>query len=237
MILLLAILAVWGGWQQEEFKPVLLQILVSIITAVFWDVVIQYFKSRKIIFPDSAVISGLIIALVMAPQQKMVYYVCAASLAIFSKHLLRIDKKHIFNPANLGLLLTSAAFPAMLSWWGLANNWLLAIAGIFIVYKIRRFPVIIGYLVSLGVFLAIYSLLNRGGIFDYFSTINLFFVFVMLIEPKTSPIGRFRGGLFGALVAVFGFLFFLFFPRYDFALAGLALGNLANTFIWRLKKK
>jgi len=179
----------------------------------------------------------LIIATVMAPQQAILYYITASCLAILSKHLLQMEKRHFLNPAGFGLLAVSLLFSATLSWWGLVNNWVLFLGGIFIAYKVRRLAAAIGYLFTISVLLGAYGLINKGGVLDYFSAINLFFVFIMLIEPKTSPLGNFPGVFYGSIAAIAGFLVYLFLPRYDFAISGLAMANLTNIFFRRQKKK
>lgn len=234
MILFLILLALWGGLQQGGFKIVLLPIFTAIITAVLLDLILCYIKNKKVIIPSSAIITGFIVAMVMVPYQRMIYCITASTIAILSKHFIQREKRHIFNPANFGLLVTLLIFPISLSWWGLVNNWWIAIAGIFMVYKIRRLPVVISYLFTLSILLSVYSLINRGGIFDYLSAINLFFVFIMLIEPKTSPSGILQGSLFGGVVAIAGFIFYLFLPQYDFAIISLAIGNLLNLFLRRI---
>jgi Na+-translocating ferredoxin:NAD+ oxidoreductase RnfD subunit len=237
MILFLIILAIWGTVQQDDAKVVMLPLLVSVLTAVLLDLIIHYSHTKRLMIPSSALISGLIIAMAMQPQKNYLYYILASVLAIVSKHLLRIEKRHIFNPAGFGLLITAIIFHTTLSWWGAVNNWFLAIAGIFMVYKIKRWPVVVSYLLAMVILLSIYAKFNQSGISDYFPVINLFFVFVMLIEPMTSLSGRLSGWLFGSIVAIGGFIFYLFLPQYDFALSGLLIGNLANIFLRRLKKK
>lgn len=237
MILFLTILAIWAGWREGNLKPWFLPISISLLTTVIAELIICYFKNRKVILPSSAVISGLIVALVMAPGQKIIYYVFASLLAILSKHLIRIEKRQIFNPAAFGLLATAVIFPVTLSWWSQVNNWFFFLGGIFIVYKIKRLPVIISYLITMSILLGAYAILNKGSVFDYLPVINLFFVFIMLIEPKTSPLPTLQGGLFGGIVAVASFIFYLFLPRYDFVLSGLAIGNLSNLFLERIRKR
>jgi len=237
MILFLAFLVILAGRQGEDYGVLFLPVSTSLLTAVIADLIIDYFKSRKFKMPSSAVITGLIVSLVMAPGQKIIYYIFASLLAILSKHLIRIEKRQIFNPAGFGLLATSIIFSATLSWWGLINPWFISLCGVFIAYKIRRFPVIIGYLLTMGFLLSIYAIINKAGILEYFSVINLFFVFVMLIEPMTSPLESLQGWLFGIIVVLAGFIFYLYLSRFDFAISGLLIGNFSNLFLRRLKKR
>ena len=92
-------------------------------------------------------------------------------------------------------------------------------------------------ILSMAILLIAYSLISHAGIFDSLTVINLFFALVMLIEPMTSPLSGLQGWLFGVIVAIAGFIFYLYFPQYDFALSGLMAGNLSNIFLRRLKKR
>lgn len=230
MIIFLLVLAFAGIYQQKEFSTLLTQLTLTVLTAVIIDLAINYFKSKKIILPSSAVITGLIVGMVMAAHQNIFYYVLAAMFAIVSKHILAINNKHIFNPANLGLLLVNILFGISMGWWSF-NFWLMIIGGLFISYKIKRLHLVASYLLVTSILLMIHSSLKGLGMFDYFSLINLYFVFVMLIEPKTSPIKLIKGIVFGSLIALLGFIFYISGSRFDYLLLSLAVGNLFNSIL------
>ncbi|MDP2939158.1 MAG: RnfABCDGE type electron transport complex subunit D [Candidatus Omnitrophota bacterium] len=235
MMIFLLFLIVLGFYEQNNFINLTIQIIASVFTAVLLDLVINYLKNKKFIFPSSAVISGLIVGMVLSSGQNIFYYVIASALAILSKHILKFENKHIFNPANLGLLLLNIFFGASIGWWPV-NIWFIIIPGLFIVFKIRRLHLVISYLLAFVILLMAYAYLKQGSIFDYFPLINLYFVFVMLIEPKTSAFKLTAGIVFGCFVAVAGFISYLFLPKLDYLLVGLALGNLFNSLNERFKK-
>jgi hypothetical protein len=58
--------------------------------------------------------------------------------------------------------------------------------------------------------------------------ISWFFVFIMLIEPKTSASGKLRGGIFGTIAGITAFLVFKFLPQYDLFVSALFVANLSN---------
>lgn len=68
MIFMLALLAIAGGVRQG-ISNVIPQILVCLTVAIGLDFLIVYLKTRKHFFSTSAVISGLIIALLLEPGQ------------------------------------------------------------------------------------------------------------------------------------------------------------------------
>jgi len=58
--------------------------------------------------------------------------------------------------------------------------------------------------------------------------ISWFFLFIMLIEPKTSGYDRLKGFIFGSIAGIASFLIFRFMPRYDMFVSSLFLANLFN---------
>ncbi len=227
MIIFLLFLAVAGIYAQKDYINLPLQIFAAVFTAASLDSALGYLKSKKFNISSSSVITGLIVGMVLASGQSILYYILAASFAIISKHLIKFKNKHIFNPANIGLLLTSFIFGASVGWWHV-NAWLVIIPGIFIAFKIKRLHLIISYLSVITALLVVYSLYKQGEVFDYFPIINLYFVFVMLIEPKTSPIKLAKGIIFGSVVGLVGFLLYVMHPTLDYLLVSLAVGNLLN---------
>ena len=225
MVLVLLILATVGVFQQGA-GYLLPQLAISVLTAVGLDYVIVYIKSKKILFSTSAVISGLIIALILKPGVSWYIPIFAALIAIGSKHVIRIKGKHIFNPANFGLLLSMFVLRTYLFWWGSSIAWLVLVLGGLIAYRFKRFHLLISFLITQFVLLGTYSALNGEPILNAILMANLFFVFVMLVEPKTSP--RTRNGriIYGVLTGIFSSLFIVVVPVHDPSVMGLALSNL-----------
>ncbi len=231
MIIFLLFLAAAGIYEQKDFVNLPFQIFVAVFTAVILDFALNYFKHKKIIIPSSAIITGLIVGMVLVSRGNLLHYALASSFAVASKHLLKFKNKHIFNPANIGLLLANFILGSSVGWWQV-NIWFIIIPGLFIIFKIRRLHLVISYLLVMGFLLVVYAYLKQGETFDYFPVINLYFVFVMLVEPKTSPAKVLKGIIFGGLVGLMGFLFYIKQPSFDYLLASLAVGNLLN-FFWR----
>ena len=225
MVLVLLIFATVGVFQQGG-GYLLPQLAISVLTAVGLDYVIVYIKSKKILFSTSAVISGLIIALILKPGVSWYIPIFAALIAIGSKHVIRIKGKHIFNPANFGLLLSMFVLRTYLVWWGSSIAWLVLILGGLIAYRFKRFHLLISFLITQFVLLGTYSVLNREPILNAIFMANLFFIFVMLVEPKTSPTTRNGRIIYGVLTGIFSSLFILVVPVHDPSVMGLALSNL-----------
>lgn len=208
----------------------LLPILIAVATTTTLDSIIGYFKFKELEFPQSALISGLFIGGLLTQNLQWYIYVLAGAVAILSKHLIKFQQKHIFNPANLGILLVSIIIGASHTWWISSPLILVLVFGIFIIWRLRRFDLTLSFLISYYLINSIVELL-QGAQFQeiYFTIINggviYFFSMYMLIEPKTNPSQRKQRIAYGVLVAVLFVAFHFFIPRHDLPLA-LAVGNM-----------
>ncbi len=162
---------------------------------------------------ESSYITAFILSLVLGPEsiswRSFLMLAAMGGLAIASKYIIAIHRKHLFNPAAFAMVAGFYLFNYYPSWWvGDASMiWFVIIVGLLITRKIQRFDLAISFLTvfivtSLGqnVFsLQAPELLKN--LFLYSST--LFFSFIMLTEPITSPPTRKLRIVYGALV---GFL-------------------------------
>jgi Na+-translocating ferredoxin:NAD+ oxidoreductase RnfD subunit len=219
---LLLVLAAIGIFQQG-YRDTFVLLILAVSTSVFLDLYIRYFKTKRIIFPSSAFISGMIIALVLSAVNKWYIPVIASCVAILQKNIIRYQGKHIFNPATFGLLFVTFIFSAPLSWWGQSFPLLIVLIGAFVCYKMKRLKLPIVFIAS---FIILNNLFNRQSPLDSLLLTNIFFVFVMLIEPRTSPVTNKGIVIYPVLVALFSFIFFKLIPQYSFFLLALALGNM-----------
>lgn len=185
------------------------------------------FYNRKS-FPNSAVISGFIVSGILSYQQPWFILVIFSALAILSKYIIRFKHKHIFNPANFALFI-AALFGLPLTWNIESNIFLIVISGIYFAYAYKKFPHILGFLFFFSVLFAAFKI-------NPFGVISWFFIFIMLIEPKTSGYGILRGLVFGSIAAVVSFLIYKYLPRYDIFISSLFMANLCNPILERIKK-
>ncbi len=163
--------------------------------------------------PRSPLISALSLTLLLRTGS-VTLSIAAGVIAIASKYLIRWHGKHIFNPANFGLVIMSLVFGA--AWispgqWGQATLFallLLALGGV-VTGKAKRWDV------SLSL-LGFYSALVFGRalwlgdplgipVHQMQSGALLIFAFFMISDPKTTPDSRLGRVLFAALVATVGF--------------------------------
>lgn len=163
---------------------------------------------------ESSIITALILALIITPtfsQQNIIFFTAAAGLAIASKYILTINKKHIFNPAAVAVVLTSIGGMQSASWWVGLSQLLpfVLIGGVLLVRKIKRSQMVWAFVLSATLANVLYNLIGGkqigSGLRHTLIHSALFFLaFVMLTEPQTSPTTKNRQRWYGILT---GFLF------------------------------
>lgn len=136
---------------------------------------------------ESTYITALILALIISPiksVQDVPFLVVAGVLAIASKYILAIHKKHIFNPAAISVVLTAFIFHWYASWWVGTPALLpfVALGGFLIVRKIQKIQVVVYFLLA-ATLLTPVRYIN----FLFLDSSIVFFATIMLIEPLTFP--------------------------------------------------
>lgn len=210
----------------QEGLAFLLWVLTAIATASLFDYCLNRFIFKRIIFPKSAIISAFIVSGILDYHQPLYLVVIFTLLAIVSKYILRFKKKHLFNPANLALFL-AVIFRLPLTWHIEANVFLISLVGVYLAYSLKKIPHLLGFLF----FFTLLFIIER---INPFTILSFFFIFIMLIEPKTSGYGTLRGFIFGSLAAIFSFTIFKLLVGYDFFVSGLFLANCFNPLLDRI---
>jgi len=199
--------------------------------------------------PESTYITALILSLIITPALSwsdpifLAFAFWAASLAMASKYILAIGKKHIFNPAALAVVMTAFALNFGASWWIGTGAMMpfVAIGGFLVVRKIKRFDLVWAFLISALTAILFSTALHGGNIFTglekvFLSTPLLFFASVMLTEPLTAPPTVSLQVVYGLLVGV------LFSPAihlgsiYSTPELALILGNIFSYIVSPKKK-
>jgi Na+-translocating ferredoxin:NAD+ oxidoreductase RnfD subunit len=221
---------------------------VAVLAAVIVDLILAVILKHKIKFPDGAILTGLIIGLVLSSSVPLYQTAITATVAILSKHFLKIKKKPIFNPAAFGLYFVLLIFSSGQSWWGgfpLLPSWciiLLLISGYLITEKVNKFPQVFAFL---GTYFLIYLIL---ALTPYSNTVDaldalrnpyinsvLFLAFFMLTDPPTSPAKYKDQVWFGIIVAVVSIIDYALFQGLAYLLVGLLFGNAWKA--WQTNRK
>ena len=148
----------------------------------------------------------------------------AAIIAIGSKFLVRINGKHLFNPANVAIVTMMVVFDG--TWistgqWGNATTAAFAFAclGILVLTRARRAETTVAFLASYTGLLLVRTLwlgdpfaillhhLQNGAL--------LIFAFFMISDPKTAPDSAACRAVYGFIVAAAAFVvqFLLYQPN------------------------
>lgn len=207
---------------------------VAVITAVIFDGLILRFQKKRWVLPYSAAVTGFLIGLILNPDFAVWQLVLVVVVAIASKYLIPPGKKHIFNPAAFGLVISSFIFDGAITWWGVSWNtqiWIFIFLAVgFVLWRLRRIWLPIGFLLVYWIYLYLQGGLSLTLIAD--PTVALF-SFVMIPEPQTSPIRGYFRYTFGILLAVLLIFYSTFFPQLpnDPLLISLITANLAAYFL------
>ena len=159
--------------------------------------------------PRSALISGLSLCLLLRTNEPALA-AAAAMVAVFSKFLIRVRGKHVFNPTNVAIvaaLLTGQAWVSPGQWGSAAFfGFLLACLGGLVVSRAARSDVTLAFLAAYAGLVVGRSLwlgepmaiplhrLENGAL--------LIFAFFMISDPRTTPDARGARVAFAVLVAL-----------------------------------
>jgi hypothetical protein len=144
----------------------------------------------------SALITALSLCLLLKTGHGLTSLL-AAFLAVSSKYLFRIRRKHLFNPSAFGiimtLLITGDAWLSPGQWGnGTVLLFLVLTLGTIVVTQVQKLDSSLGFLLTFGGLLYWRQVLSLGWPADYFlhsisSGSLLLFSFFMISDPRTSP--------------------------------------------------
>ncbi len=193
---------------------------------------------------ESVYITALILTAIITPPTSVAdgkYYALAFWTAIWSmasKYLFAIKKRHIFNPAAFAVFLTSLTLGLSASWWIGTPSMLpiVLLSGWFLVRKIGRFDLVGSFIFTALISIIIPAAASEGISFSLLARALenspiLFFAFIMLTEPLTTPPTKNLRIIYGSFIG------FLFAPWihigqiYSTPEISLLLGNIGSYFV------
>jgi len=236
MILFLSVLAFIGAFQQG-FLAALFQLLIALAVTVILDELITFARKKKWIVPSSAVISALFIGSILPVGTKWYLVVLAAAIAVLSKHILRFRSRHIFNPANLGLLAIMVFFNTPMLWWGSSVFALVILFGLFAAWRQNKLVLVAAFAVSHSLLMLIHAYFVDISFLQHILLLNPFFLLFMVTEPKTSPIGKKPQIVYGIFLAAIEVAILYVLPQFDHSIIGLAIANISVPFLNRMGVK
>ncbi len=217
-------------------------LLAAVATAFLLDGVLLRWKTGKWTFPDGAILTALIVAMILSPHES--WWIAAATTAfgVVSKYLLRTRTANVLNPAAAALLVNYFVFHSGQSWWGALSEselplvGLLLAIGIYIADRVTRLTAAVAFLGGYYVLFTLAAFLGDpahvAGIFrppDLQAA--LFFALVMVTDPPTSPPRPRDQILFGLAVALIAFGIHHFAQGIYYLLVALLIANVGEA--WR----
>ncbi len=195
------------------YDPFALLFMVGFLIAICWVTNrIFAWAFRVPTNVESVYISALILALIITPITSLndLWFIgWAGVLAMASKYIIAIDKKHIFNPVGLAVAITALVLNQTASWWVGSTPMLffVLVGGLLVVRKLRRFLLVGSFLLAAFLTVIVFTLIQHEDlIIALQNTVLLsplaFFAFIILTEPLTMPPTRRLQLIYGFLVGL-----------------------------------
>jgi Na+-translocating ferredoxin:NAD+ oxidoreductase RnfD subunit len=213
-------------------------IFAGALTAAALDVGILRVRRKRWVFPDGALITGLIVGMILTPVTPLWTVVVTSAIAIVSKYLVRTHTANVFNPAALALLISFLAFGTGQDWWGAMSeanpksaSILLIVAGAFVLQRVNKLTVGVTFL---GVYYALITITsfvgNTATVSELYRAPDiqaaLFFAFFMVSDPPTCPPSTRDQIIYGCIVGAVSFATFEWIGAVYWLIAGLMAGNI-----------
>ena len=226
----------------ESYPKTLLAIGCSLLT----ELILGRLTHGKWPHLASAYVSGISVGILIRSPFFWPYALCAI-LSILSKYVLRIEKRHLWNPSNFGivalLILAPQAVATLSVQWG-NTLWPMLVVwtlGSVIVSRLHRFHICLTYVLSFIAFAALRSALTGQAFAAEVAPITgpmyQLFIFFMITDPKSTVLTR-RGQVLvafsiAAVECVLRLNHNIHAPYYALCLVGPLANGLE---IWRTKR-
>jgi len=226
----------------QGFRAVMAGLVSASVAAGLVDLLVLRVRKDVWEFPSGAVLTAMIVAMVLRAQEPWYVVTITSVAAVVSKYLFRSRSANVFNPAALAIIASFYVFHTGQSWWGaltdvppIAKVVLLG-AGVLIADRVNKLPLV---LIFLGAYFLLFTVTafvsNPLAVAEIFRTPDieaaLYFAFIILTDPPTSPAKYPDQIVCGLIVAVISFGFFEWAGVVYYLLAGVLAGNIWEA--WR----
>lgn len=198
LIGLIGVAAVLAFFHLLAFSPLGLIVSTLFLVVMCWAMnTVLAFVFHVPTNVESATITALILALILDPVQYTTdfqFLGWAAILAMSSKYILALKKKHLFNPAAIAVVITAFVMGDSASWWVGTRDMLpfVLVGGLLIVRKLRQVDMVAIFCAVVLVGVSIATLLQGSSVTTAITHLLIqsplfFFATIMLTEPLTEP--------------------------------------------------
>jgi len=193
-------------------------------------------------FPSGAVLTAIIVTMVLRAQEPWYVVTITSVAAVLSKYLFRSRSANVFNPAALAIIASFYVFHTGQSWWGALTDIgpigtiMLVAGGIFITDRVNKTPLVLTFLGTYFLLFTVTAFVSDARwVAEIFRTPDfeavLYFAFIILTDPPTSPAKYPDQIVFGIIVAAVSYAFFEWGGVVYYLLAGVLAGNVWEA--WR----
>jgi Na+-translocating ferredoxin:NAD+ oxidoreductase RnfD subunit len=214
----------------------------AMIAAGFVDTVILRVRKKCWEFPSGAILTAMIVAMVLRAQEPWYVTTVTSVFAILTKYIVRSRAANVFNPAALAMIASFYVFHTGQSWWGALTDVtpiakvVLIAAGVFITDRVNKMPLVLTFLAAYFMLFTVTAFVsNPLSVAEIFRTPDveaaLYFAFIILTDPPTSPAKYPDQIVCGLIVAVVSYAFFEWAGVVYYLLAGVLAGNVWEA--WR----
>ena len=199
------------------FNRTPLQVGATVLCSVVLDMLLHRLLRRgPMLFPLSAVITGLGLSILVNYAHGLLLAAVAPTFAIASKYIFTLRGRHVFNPAQFGVVACLLLGDGMISdapsyQWGGSYAiaiFIVTLAVFLFVLRIQRVALIVSFLAFYAMALLLRAWLTRWHmpmetwLLGALSSPPLYlFTFFMITDPQTSPPTR-KGQVVAALCIV-----------------------------------
>jgi len=226
----------------QGFRAVMKGLLSAASAAGLVDLIILRVRKKVWEFPSGAVLTAIIVAMVLRAQEPWYVTTITSVAAVLSKYLFRTRSANVFNPAALAIIASFYVFHTGQSWWGALTDVVpvvkvvLLAAGVFIADRVNKLPLVLTFLGAYFLLFTVTAFVsNPLAVAEIFRTPDaeaaLYFAFIILTDPPTSPAKYPDQIVCGLIVAVVSFAFFEWAGVVYYLLAGVLAGNVWEA--WR----
>jgi len=238
ILVLLAAVAAPG----QGLRTLLPGLVTAMLAAGTVDAMLLRWRKGAWEFPDGALLTALIVAMVLRAQEPWHVVTLTAVFAVLSKYAVRSRSANVFNPAALAIVASFYVFHTGQSWWGALTEVsiylqiVLIAAGIFITDRVNKLPLVLSFFGSYFLLFTVTSFVrDPRWVAEIFRSPDLeaalFFAFIILTDPPTSPAKYPDQLVCGVIVAVVSFTLFEWAGVVYYLLAGVLVGNVWEA--WR----
>jgi Na+-translocating ferredoxin:NAD+ oxidoreductase RnfD subunit len=214
----------------------------AIIAAGLVDTLFLRAMKKAWEFPSGAALTAIITAMVLRAQEPWYVVAITSVAAILSKYMFRSRSANVFNPAALAIIASFYVFHTGQSWWGALTDIgpigtvMLLAAGIFITDRVNKTPLVLAFLGTYFLLFTVTAFVSDARwVAEIFRTPDfeavLYFAFIILTDPPTSPAKYPDQIAFGVIVAAVSYAFFEWGGVVYYLLAGVLVGNVWEA--WR----